>query len=479
MKLNLPGRILPLVLLVALSRGAGAENRPATQPASVPAYPWQQIELTVQAAPLPKPSLTEELLPPAAQMTAGNSAPLYYIAAVLASSAMTPWPGRPTYDEINDWLTLPPDQFPREAARGFVNSNSAMLHLLELAGRREQCDWGLPWREDGFNTLLPQLNGLRMASWILATQARLQIIDGEFELALRTLQTGNALARNLNQQAAIVQALAAAAIEATVIQQIDAWVSYRQSPNLYWALTELPHPFIDGQAAMRLEHGMVYTLPYFEAARDGRIAAEQWQETLGILQEITRPNERPVGQFQQDAITADCFPKATRFLVGEGVSSSRLKAMQPFQVVAMFAVHDYEQWAQESSKWFALPYAIGHEKMLAAQQEFARAKIAGDVGPVAAVVFPATSKAYTVFSRLDRKIAILRLVEALRAYAATHGNTWPQSLEAVTEVPVPQDPMTDRPFGYETRGNACTIKAPAPKGENSREEIRYLLSMTP
>ena len=55
-------------------------------------------------------------------------------------------------------------------------------------------------------------------------------------------------------------------------------------------------------------------------------------------------------------------------------------------------------------------------------------------------------------ARLDRRVAALRVVEAIRMHAATHGGSLPESLDKITEVPVPFDPVTGQPFGYHLEG---------------------------
>ena len=54
---------------------------------------------------------------------------------------------------------------------------------------------------------------------------------------------------------------------------------------------------------------------------------------------------------------------------------------------------------------------------------------------------------------------MIQLIEALRMYAAEHGR-WPEKLEDITEVPVPIDPWTHKPFEYVVRDGVATFEAP-------------------
>ena len=60
-------------------------------------------------------------------------------------------------------------------------------------------------------------------------------------------------------------------------------------------------------------------------------------------------------------------------------------------------------------------------------------------------------------ARLDRRVAALRVVEAIRMYAAAHGGELPDSLDRITEVPVPLDPVTGKPFGYHLEGGRAEL----------------------
>jgi hypothetical protein len=52
----------------------------------------------------------------------------------------------------------------------------------------------------------------------------------------------------------------------------------------------------------------------------------------------------------------------------------------------------------------------------------------------------------------------MKIIEAIRYYAAVHDGRPPDSLEAIKEVPVaPTDPMTGKPFGYKVEGRTAIV----------------------
>ena len=82
-------------------------------------------------------------------------------------------------------------------------------------------------------------------------------------------------------------------------------------------------------------------------------------------------------------------------------------------------------------------------------------------------MLPAVLKVHTTTTRLDRRIAALRCIEAIRLYAAAHNGKLPSSLEDVTEVPIPTDPMTGKAFQYKVSGETATLTGGAPGGDKA------------
>jgi len=75
--------------------------------------------------------------------------------------------------------------------------------------------------------------------------------------------------------------------------------------------------------------------------------------------------------------------------------------------------------------------------------------------------------------RLDRDLAVLQSVEAIRSYAASHKGQLPQTLAEITEVSVPKDPISGEVFRYARTGVTAVLESPASPGGEKREELRY------
>jgi hypothetical protein len=80
---------------------------------------------------------------------------------------------------------------------------------------------------------------------------------------------------------------------------------------------------------------------------------------------------------------------------------------------------------------------------------------------------------------LDRRLACLRVIEAIRLHAAANGGKLPARLDEITEVPLPVDPMTGRSFDYEAHEDQAVLSgrppSDSPKDRNST--IRYELNL--
>ena len=77
---------------------------------------------------------------------------------------------------------------------------------------------------------------------------------------------------------------------------------------------------------------------------------------------------------------------------------------------------------------------------------------------------------------LDRNIAALRVVEALRIYAAAHNGKLPQKLDEITEVPLPDDPGSGRPFEYHREGDVGVLVSHSPD-DSPNNGIRYRVAV--
>jgi hypothetical protein len=80
--------------------------------------------------------------------------------------------------------------------------------------------------------------------------------------------------------------------------------------------------------------------------------------------------------------------------------------------------------------------------------------------------------------KVEREIDALRIVEAVRHYAAGHGGHLPESLDKITDLPIPNDLFTGKPFHYEVKDGVATLSGdavPLPDPDREPAAIRYTM----
>jgi hypothetical protein len=155
--------------------------------------------------------------------------------------------------------------------------------------------------------------------------------------------------------------------------------------------------------------------------------------------------------------------------------------MPTAQAVAQYMLESYHYLYGEVFKTAYLPYP----QSLASTEVIKDLLIAGETAPdrpgkeilpIARLLLPALSATITAQARTDREVAALRTIEALRLYAHEHQGRWPKSLDEITEVPVPDNPVDGQPFKYRLEGETAILELDA-VGGNARTAKRYELTL--
>ncbi len=510
---------LVLTAGLCLSGVTRAQAVPTTQPPQGSAA-VRVMKLTIGPAGSPDPALKYLLMPDYLEQTPGNAAQMYYMAAQRAEVLKGSYE---VYNKIADWLEVPVEQLPREEVEQTLEQVKDALRCVELASRYEWCQWDCAVRSEGFSALLPSLLPHRCLAKALALRARLALADGRYEDALRDLQTGFAMARHIGCGPTLIHGLVGAALGAYMAQQVEDWAATPGSPNLYWALADLPRPFIDTHRMFQIERvALFFEIPELQSLRTTVLTPQQLDtlaEKVASVTTVLDQKEGPPVQvpWRQEAVIAQLYPWAKQYLLSQGYAPDQVEAMPALQVVLIQSFDRYLRIRDEMFKWFGFPYwqardglarieskishmhALDlyrhlserqltppglprrpiHEELARAERELERIlerrdKVNADVGYPFIDVLPSLGRARFLFARVDRDAAALQCIEAIRIYAAGHDGRLPASLEEIEETPAPYDPVTGKPFIYECSGDRATILAPAPPGQNG---VRYELTM--
>src|SRR5207302_7901941 len=138
------------------------------------------------------------------------------------------------------------------------------------------------------------------------------------------------------------------------------------APNLYWALTDLPRPFVDLRKPLQGESLWLYgTWSELRNVDNPHLSPQQQvrlQEIAGeIVSELYDLRLKPdLGRrLTVIGLVARAYPEAKQALIAAGRKPEEVEALPALQVVLSESLRDYERRRDEAFKWMALPYPEG------------------------------------------------------------------------------------------------------------------------
>jgi hypothetical protein len=428
------------------------------------------IRLTVQPMAAPKPALKYQLLPELKEMSPGNPV-LDYLKCFAEQQNF--FHSKAENDKRDKWTAAPLGDLPLKELHDY---GRGPLTRAGEAARLDNPDWQvlMKAKRDGPYLLLPEVQQMRSLSWCLQLRCRVQVAERDFDEAIVTLKTMLAMSRHMGEHVTVISDLVALAMANLAFRPIDEMIGQPGCPNLYWALTNLPTPFIDLRRAQQGER--LITEPVF-AGIDSTAAMSdaQLEKTVDSLDKIVKLDDK----FKKDtrawldtrAKDGNYVKTARKRLVEYGLEEKFVEAFPPLQVIILDEKREFEVRRDERIKWLALPYWKAEPGMVdpgAAQAE-------SDVLLGGLISFLKVKKAQ---ARVDQRIALLAHVEALRMYAADHEGKLPAKLDEI-KLPLPDDPFTGKAFHYEVDGPTAIIKGTAPKGDeaNAAFNVRYIVTI--
>jgi hypothetical protein len=435
------------------------------------------VQLNVDPAAEPRPAFKYTLLVPASERKPGNAVPFYYRAILFYATSQAANQGAEMENKIQEWMSAPLATFPREAVRKALAGFRAFDELRE-ATSREECNWD--WRLEGvsgiksFEFLLDEVQRSRgLARW-LALKARLEIAEGRYDDAVDTLRMGYQLAHDLGKTQILITSLVGIAIGSGLDEQVHAFMGAPHSPNLYWALTELPRPLTESRLAVEFETGFPpRVFPFLKDPEHAEHSALQWADLVtdacGTLNRLTGENlqTQPVGWKDRLVATGYAlqgYTRAKRDLIAAGDDAAQVEQMPVGQVIAIDEARICRYVSDEIRKWTLIPYPEGARRYQAAESALIQSGYMGpphagrEILPVVSLLLPAIGSVGEAMSRRDTSIAADRVIEAIRMQAAQNGGKLPQSLADVTVVPAPDDPRTGKPFPYMVQGGTAILE---------------------
>ncbi len=437
------------------------------------------VQLTVQPMAAPRPALKYQLLPELKEMNPGNPIQGYLKCFMEQQNFFF---NQTSAENREKWAEMPLKDLPRAELRDYGGS---ALRQADYAARLDTPDWQvlLKLRSDGIKLLLPEVQQLRTLATALKVRMRGEIAEGRFDDAITTAKTIFALARHLETHPTLIADLVGLAIAGVAMGPLEEMIQQPGCPNLYWALTNLPSPLIGLRQGLQAERVMVEaefsgledTAPMSEA-RLAQVVA-RWSEGLKLTDLMKK---RIVGWVETRIKDEEHVRAARERLIKAGLPQERVKSFPALQAVLVDDKHEYESQLDEELKWMELSFWQGEAGYLANSARHDKHDTL--FGKFLLTLFGEPSwdrfQVRGAQARIDRRIAMLRTVEALRLYAADNGGKLPAQLSDLA-VPVPDDPITGKPFTYKVENSTAELRGGPPKAfaTNSAFNLRYVITI--
>ena len=474
------------------------------------------IRFEVPAIGESRPALRYRLFPPRFACKLGNAAPIYRKAFAMAGELEEKDADR--YESMQlfirgekgrkEWWGEEniPEALSPEEQRRFFEDYREFFSLLDEAALCAECDWelsteDLSWHQGESDTKRFFATGA--VSGMLEIRTCYAVEQDDIELAIRSVRTLYAFASHLQKIPMVIHAILSGTFCRNATSCVSKLIASGKSPNLYWALTQIPR-FMNGYC-QAVESGRNYFFSLYPQLKEVDNPArdedhEYWHEfgekflvdiqgcmgpetfeamqfddddTLSKEEAIEQERQRWLEWAKEETLkdNPDAFevfkkmiyPADPRTILDElltikqavldwGYPPERIERLCDEHLVAIYAVRAHEELFDEITKWDALDYLTFQSSSEARQARlFSTAESYGTklAHMIANMI---GCEAYReVFVSAEQELDALRVIEALRLYAASHGGRLPKKLDKIEDVPVPLDPRTREPFQYKLK----------------------------
>ena len=492
---NRPVTFFTLCFAMIAALASAVEPPAQDKPKDGPEF--KVINLSVYPAPIPRPAMKYHLLPRLVDQTPGNAALLYDTIFIRIAEEDGIKQGKSELikdekqreqasayaDRISKWQETPLADLPKDEVRKTLDDVEPwIMEYAQMASRRTRCDWELPAREikNPMEVRLPELHRAKSLGRILALKARLSLAEGKPEEALKTLQIGLALSRQVAEgQVPLVNYLVGSAIAGMMREQLLEVPQLYDAPNLYWSLANLPHPVVDCRHVIDGEDlGFQRYFAEMAEARTGEHSPERWQQMLETTIDKLRtaiamlankdPKTAKAEEVDVKKILEENYPIARDYLVKLGWPVKEIRSMAPARVLLLYGAEMWSEMFDDGTKWLGITYSQWPSNL---REHYGDLMKKYEGFPLADS-FNVMGKVAATQAQCERDFDCLRLIEAIRLYAYDHNGKLPEKLEAIDEVPVPPNPMTGKPFAYRLEGDTAVLLADGDTEKNYEYRIK-------
>jgi hypothetical protein len=283
-----------------------------------------------------------------------------------------------------------------------------------------------------------------------------EVARKDFDAAITTAKTMFALARHLGECPTTEATRLGLAVAGMALDTLEEFVQQPGSPNLYWALTDLPTPLVELRKGFQGQRTMLAT--ELEAYREDVVLSErELDELIGRLSGragfarlesglAPRNLRSSIVALSKDTARVEA---ARKQLIESGLKPELVKDFSAIQVILVDQKREFEMIRDEEMKLLGLAAweieALGRSKK---------------TSNLFVEMLPRVRELRLERAGIECRVALLRHVEALRCHAAKHAGELPASLDAV-KVPLPRDPISDTPFDYTMDQGTARLRTPS------------------
>ncbi|HET6325625.1 MAG TPA: hypothetical protein VFG04_13180 [Planctomycetaceae bacterium] len=451
------------LLCVLTATAAGADPAPPKKPGD----PWHELTLSPRA--IERPLSKYRLMPAEFELHEGNAAPILL---------RLPWEQTPYFanelPKLSEYLDLPLNSPKFQGDDVFP-----FFKRIKSAAYRKTAEWQYPIGEQPIGEiLLPDIQGARyvvghgLSAWI-----RQRLAQGKVDEAREGIRVGLAVVRHYGRTPFAITQLVCCAVDSMFLSRIAELISQPESPNLYWALTQLPRPLIDVRHAVEMdERFLQMTVPGLDDLKQIRTKEEWTGRALAVIQ-FFRESDQQAGRSGNGAAFERVVKAARADLPASTEGGAKLvDQMSDGEAALRWLLDVNNDLAGERTALNSMQPPQAFPRLAAMHERIKDFRTV--LGLKWSFLTTSILNTYISSHKIEREIDALRIVEALRHYAANHEGHLPESLDKISELPIPNDPLTGRPFHYEVKDGVATLSGeavPLPDPEREPAAIRYTL----
>ncbi|WP_153558448.1 hypothetical protein [Roseimaritima sediminicola] len=444
---------------------------------------------TLHPAAEPSPALDVRFWPDRMEMVPGNAfVPFQRAVITLLEQRAASGRGADNsldafYSNYETWMEGPLDEMPTEDVQKYLDDKGTVMREVHRAVRMQNSRYELGVDQlRGMETIqlgLPEIQNMRELARLLALESRLALAEGRYDDAIESMRVGFRLGEASGGAADLLVArLVGIAISAMMLGQAEQLMQMPDGPNLYWALASLPESIYSLDSAMQFEASLITRVfPTLNDLPEGATNTVWREHLVEMIDQVRALNEwgsspePAISSLAAGGLVIALTEPARQQLIASGRSEETVRAMSPSEAILRATADQIAVIQDEFFKWTLLPESIRADYLDRTEKAIVFDNRAGGLrfGTLGAILagqlMPAIRAANSASLRMQQTIARMATVEAIRDYAATHGQL-PESLDDLQNLPAWPDPVAGGPFGYERRSptEAQLTSRPARQG---------------